>query len=106
MNFRRANAMPIQQPIPSYGTWVQEPHIDEELSDEEEDHSSGESSPKQQFVTCVNVEDQTDEEEAIDEDEEPSVHAIGIEEMKREAEKVLATEGDEAIFDDEGIVKK
>lgn len=34
------------------------------------------------------------------------MHAIGIEEMKREAEKVLATEGDEAIFDDEGIVKK
>ena len=44
--------------LSSFGNWVQEPHIDEELSDEEEDKSSENHTPyRRNCLDFVNIDD-------------------------------------------------
>ena len=56
MNFRRQKNMPAA--LSSFGNWVQEPHIDEELSDEEDDKSSENRTPyRRNCLDLVNIDD-------------------------------------------------
>ena len=57
-SFKRLKQVALQQPSAhSMITWVREPHIDEELSDAEEDNSSENQTAQQEFVSYVQVDD-------------------------------------------------